>query len=48
VELYLLADDERSAEELRARRSASAAATEAARQETFNKETEDLEKELGL
>jgi hypothetical protein len=48
VELYLLADDERSAEELRARRSAGAAATEAARQEAFNKETEDLEKELGL
>jgi hypothetical protein len=48
VELYLLADDERSAEDLRSRRSASAAATEAARKEVFDKDTDDLEKELGL
>jgi hypothetical protein len=46
VDLYLIAGDTKRAEELTARREASAADTEAARRKEFQKEQDDLEKEL--
>jgi hypothetical protein len=48
VELYQIAGDSERAEELAARRQASAAETEEARKEEFQKEQDDLEKELDL
>ncbi len=46
VELYQIAGDSERADELVVRREASAAETEAARKEEFQKEQDDLEKEL--
>jgi hypothetical protein len=48
VELYLIAEDTERAEQLEARRKASAAATEETRKEEFLKEQDELEKELDL
>jgi len=48
VELYQIAGDDERAEQLEARRKASAAATEEARKEEFLKEQDELEKELDL
>lgn len=48
VELYELAGDRAKADALRASREASAAKKEAARKDKFEKETDDLEKQLGL
>jgi hypothetical protein len=48
VDLYLIAEDTERAEQLEARRKASAAAKEETRQEEFLKEQDELEKELDL
>ena len=48
VRLYELADDSQQAEALTARREAGAAEVEAERKQKFEKEQDDLEKELGL
>lgn len=48
VELYELAGDRAKADALRASREASAAKKEEARKDKFEKETGDLEKQLGL
>lgn len=48
VDLYDLSGDSERAEALSTRREASAAETEATRQERFKKEQDDLEKELGF
>ena len=48
VELYQLAGDRAKADALRASREAGAAKKEEARKDKFEKETDDLEKQLGL
>lgn len=48
VALYELAGERQLADNLSAKREASAASAEAARVDTFRKEQDDLEKELGL